>query len=232
MVYDGNREIKLHRSLSKIPVLAKEGTILPLDSSPITSHGVQRPTHVDILLVVGADAEFDLYEEDDTVPPAIGLQKGAFTHTLIKWCQKTGTLTITSNRPQQEPKRQWSVRLVGAHVKTDVRDHESFFVLGELSDNGQISRTFGGGLELDIVDIPGRLHEMLYRCEMDYQMKEVIWKLVTEDPSPVHVRMAKLYDLDIDSVLRDTVVEIWFADERALTAMDGGSRGDTYMQGI
>ncbi|KAB5515132.1 hypothetical protein GE09DRAFT_1231576 [Coniochaeta sp. 2T2.1] len=81
-------------------------------------------------------------------------------------------------------------------------------------------------LQLDVVDVTARLCEMLYRCESNYQMKGVIWQLVVEDTSPVHVRTTKLYDLDIDDV-RDAIVEIWFADQRALDAMEDGRSSGT-----
>ncbi|KAK3688705.1 glycoside hydrolase family 31 protein [Podospora appendiculata] len=63
LVYDGNRYMHLHRSLSEIPVLAKEGTIIPLDTSPNLENGSPRPVEITILLVVGADAYFELIEE-------------------------------------------------------------------------------------------------------------------------------------------------------------------------
>lgn len=220
MVYDGNREIKIHRPISKLPVFAKEGTILPLDVSPVTSHGVGEPTHIEISVVVGADAVFDLYEEDESVPRATGLPKEAFRHTSIRWRQKTGELRIFQRPRPSMRKRHWSVRFVGhTSVKTIDSRKENYSTVLDLGLHGSgcYVYRFQQDLQLDVVDMPARLHEMLYRSESDYQMKEVIWQLVTKDSSPTHVRMARLYDLEIESDLRDAIVEIWFADQRAIS---------------
>lgn len=103
-------------------------------------------------------------------------------------------------------------------------DYSTVLDLGELR-SGTCDTFLYQGLQLDVVDITARLHEMLYRCESHYQMKGVIWELVTEDPSPVHVRMAKLYDLDLEPDIRDAIIEIWFADQRALTSTDRADSG-------
>ncbi|OIW23810.1 hypothetical protein CONLIGDRAFT_664269 [Coniochaeta ligniaria NRRL 30616] len=211
--------IKVHRPLSKIPVFAKEGTILPLDVSPIASHGV--------LVVVGADATFDLYEEDESGPSAAGLPKEALVHTSIQWLQSHGVLRISQDTKRSTRKRHWSVRFVGQTSKKsrDMRteDYSTVLDLGELK-SGTSYKYLYQDLQLDVVDIPARLHEMLYRCESNYQVKGIVWELVTEDPSPVHVRMAKLYALDIESDIRDAILEIWFADQRALGKEGAGSR--------
>lgn len=225
MVYDGNREIKVHRPLSKIPVFAKEGTILPLDASPIAAHGVSAPTHIEVLVVVGADATFDLYEEDESGPSAAGLPKEALVHTLIQWRQKEGVLRISQDSKRGARKRHWSVRFVGqtsnkGNEFTKTEDHSTVVDFGELKSGTSHAYIFQD-LQLDVVDISARLHDMLYRCESNYQMKGVIWELVTQDPAPVHVRMAKLYDLDIESDIRDAIIEIWFADQRSLTKENG-----------
>ena len=65
LVYDGGRYMHLHRPLSQLPVLAKEGTIIPLDGTPRLSNGAPRPADITILLVVGKDAQFELVEEPE-----------------------------------------------------------------------------------------------------------------------------------------------------------------------
>jgi hypothetical protein len=103
-------------------------------------------------------------------------------------------------------------------------NHSTTISLGEISSTAGIEVSFGPDPKLDVVDMPARLHEMIYRCETDYQQKEEVWKLVTEDGAPVHVRMQKLFDMGLDERMRDAVLEIWFADGRAAVGGIGASQ--------
>ncbi|KAL2163952.1 hypothetical protein VTH06DRAFT_3165 [Thermothelomyces fergusii] len=127
LVYDGGRYMRLHRDLARMPVLAREGTIVPLDTTPRTGHGAARPAEITILLVVGRDAHFELVEEpeerpDDETPLS------AFVRTPISWSQADGVLTIGPERSGARAGagagarrwRQWNVKLVG-HTNTDVQ---------------------------------------------------------------------------------------------------------------
>ena len=63
VVYDGDRELSLHRGDGSIPALLRAGGILPLaaaDELDATSN----PERFEILLAPGADGEFDLVEDD------------------------------------------------------------------------------------------------------------------------------------------------------------------------
>lgn len=233
LVYDGGRNIRIHRTLSEIPVLAKEGTILPLDASPIAGHGAHTPTEIEVLLVVGADATFELVEEDESEPPRVRPPPESFVRTPIKWEQRRGRLTIGPASKPSAGRRNWTVRLVGytggnavlAGSVVRKENHSTVVEMGGVSAARGIEVVLGGeggNPQLDVVDVPGRLHEMLHRCETNYQMKEVVWRLVTHDDAPLHERTARLYGLDVEDDLRDAVLEIWFADRRSLRGSCGG----------
>ena len=64
VVYDGNRELTLYRPLSNPPVLAREGSIVPLDGSAVPTNNCANPRSYEILLVVGADGHFEIFEDD------------------------------------------------------------------------------------------------------------------------------------------------------------------------
>ncbi|KAK3323311.1 glycoside hydrolase family 31 protein [Cercophora scortea] len=272
LVYDGNRHMHLHRPLSEIPVLAKEGTIIPLDTSPNLENGSPRPVEITILLVVGADAHFELIEEVpvaddddesdyfdlDDEPPTSGGEgvihldpprrsstapRTTLSRTPITWSQKTGILTIgpasDSDKTKPDTARVWKVKLVG-HVsaKTEfdsadrvdswdkvTRDaHSTIVDLGTFSllrpDMFRVE--LGRDLQLDVVDIKARAHEMLYRCEMGYRMKGTVWDIIAPRDgggggggNSVRERVERLKQLDIVPELRDAVMEIWAADSRA-----------------
>ncbi len=81
LVYDGDRELKFHRVLSKFPVLAKEGTMLPLDGSSTLTNGTSNPAEMELLLVVGDDAKFELIEEDESASRVVRPDQDSFVRT-------------------------------------------------------------------------------------------------------------------------------------------------------
>ena len=66
LVYDGGRELLLHRDLSTIPVLAPAGAIVPLDGAEVPGNDPVNPSALEVLVVVGADGAFTLVEDDGT----------------------------------------------------------------------------------------------------------------------------------------------------------------------
>ncbi|KAL2156674.1 hypothetical protein VTH82DRAFT_1419 [Thermothelomyces myriococcoides] len=244
LVYDGGRYMYLHRELSQIPVLAKEGTIVPLDTTPRTGHGASRPTEITILLVVGKDAHFELVEEperqgggdsdaliDDETPLS------AFVRTPITWSQEDGVLTIGPewNGAGARRWRQWNVKLVG-HTNTDVqlqvpgfrvtRDVEArctTIALGNVHRWQQQDDGGGGGgfeislgrdLQLDVVDVRARAFEVLHRAEMGYEAKDPVWDVFTSGDA-VETRVRRLAALGVDPALKNALMEVWAADGRA-----------------
>ncbi|KAH8899028.1 glycoside hydrolase family 31 protein [Thozetella sp. PMI_491] len=228
LVYDGGREIKFHRTLSKFPVFAKEGSILPVDASPVLTNGVSNPSDMEIMLVVGADASFELIEEDESAKREVRPDPSSFIRTPITWDQKTGRLTVGPASKRTGKSRNWIVKLLG-HTKSDLsglvppeailkKDNSTMIKLGAAKDGQALEVVLGPDLRLDIVDIPSRVHEVLYRGETKHLPKEAVWQLVVESKDPLHIRQNRLHEMDIDADLRDAVIEVWLADERALAS--------------
>jgi len=138
VVYDGNRDLLLHRPLTGVPVLAAEGAIIPLDGSSHLKNGAPNPSSLEILLVVGADGSFDLIEDNGSgtqvddgglqVVEADGLESGddnvTFSCTTISYRQSSGILRIGSTSPMDPSiptHRDWSIRLIGHTPQEEVR---------------------------------------------------------------------------------------------------------------
>ena len=79
LVYDGDREIVMHRDLETIPVLAAAGAIIPLSAATSPGNDPGNPSALEILVVVGAHGAFDLIEDDGT---GDGLDPGGVTIPL------------------------------------------------------------------------------------------------------------------------------------------------------
>lgn len=138
VVYDGDRELSLHRPLNGYPVLAAEGAIIPLDAALNLENGAPNPSSLEILLVVGADGSFELIEDNGTgtrvddggfgIVEVDGTESGTdnvcFSHTSISYKQSSGILRIGPTLPSNPsiPKnRDWIIRLVAHTPKDDIR---------------------------------------------------------------------------------------------------------------
>ncbi|KKY17708.1 putative glycoside hydrolase [Phaeomoniella chlamydospora] len=95
-IYISKKEIDLHRSLYQYPVLAKEGTIIPLDANDSPPNGSENPDSFELLVIVGRDGHFDIIEEavDDPDQGFKTSNAGTMRTIPINWKQSTSTLKI------------------------------------------------------------------------------------------------------------------------------------------
>lgn len=91
-VYNGGKKIKMFRDLSSIPVLAKEGAIIPLAINDKTND-CTNPEEMEILIYRG-NGKFRLYEDDGET---MNYKNGAFAETEFEVAEKNGDVTFTVN---------------------------------------------------------------------------------------------------------------------------------------
>ncbi len=109
LVYDGGRELLLHRDLSTIPVLAPAGALVVLDAAQVPPNDPVNPPALEVLVVVGADGTFDLVEDDGT--------DDRVARTPLRLDQTAGTLTIggaTGALDCVPATRSWTVTVVAS----------------------------------------------------------------------------------------------------------------------
>ncbi|BCS26787.1 uncharacterized protein APUU_51498A [Aspergillus puulaauensis] len=110
-LYDADREITFHRRLEEYPVLACEGTIIPMDADPAPVNGCVNPDAFEFLIVIGNDAEATVVEDigDDATPPpghnelkTARKEHGLQRKSVIQFNQPTGRLIAERiNRPSK-----------------------------------------------------------------------------------------------------------------------------------
>jgi hypothetical protein len=129
-VYNRAGELKVHRPLNFVPVLAPEGAVVPLDGAWRPKSGSPNPDSLELLVVVGADGSFTLTEDDgsgthvddcgfalidDAGEESSDTNNVKFATTPIVYKQSAGVLKIgpvdgdTSCVPKS---REWKVRLL------------------------------------------------------------------------------------------------------------------------
>ena len=111
-VYEGDREVELHRELGSIPALLRAGGILPLAAADDLD-ATRNPERLELLVAPGADGEFTLVEDDGTgaTPDDIPTAR-----TTIAWDQAAGVLSIgAADDPHGvlPREREWTVRFLG-----------------------------------------------------------------------------------------------------------------------
>jgi alpha-glucosidase (family GH31 glycosyl hydrolase) len=226
LVYDGDREIMLHRDLATIPVLAPAGAIIPLDGAHVPGDDPVNPEHLELLVVVGADGAFELVEDDGT---GDGLGPATIVRTAIRYDHHAGTVTVGPARgalPAVPSSRRWTITFVAARVP---HREPSAFVDGApvLADvTATATRTsvtvddvpavaslvvaLGAGPRLVDNDVRTRLFALLEAAQIEYVVKSTVLRVATSS-QPLHVRVSHLHALGLDDALASAVDEILLA---------------------
>ncbi|WP_285597790.1 TIM-barrel domain-containing protein [Kineosporia sp. NBRC 101731] len=227
LVYDGEREIHLHRDLETVPVLAPAGALVPLDAAQVPGNDPVNPGHLELLVVVGADGSFDLLEDDGTV-------EGPVARTPIRLAQDPGILRIgpVQGAGGTVPDvRSWTVtfpalapgiepvatvddvpvpaRIVREGTRTSV-------VVEAVPSSATVRIILGDRPLLGDNNVHQRVFAVLDRAQIEYVTKARVMECITTAPS-LSVRLSRLQALDLDPGLFRAVGEI------LLARSDGGA---------
>ncbi|MCR6493675.1 glycoside hydrolase family 31 protein [Cellulomonas sp. P24] len=237
LVYDGDREIHLHRDLTSIPVLARAGAIVPLDGDQVPANEPVNPRHLEVLVVVGADGAFDLVEDD-------GTRDGAASRTTIRFDQGAGTVTVlppSGDVGHLPTARDWTLTFPaldgdvtptatvdGRDVAVSVRRHTTRLQVGvadvpvraELRIYLGVGSGVGAGVEpgveagpgprLAANDVRSRLFALLDRAQIEYALKSRILEIATT-AQPLALRAAQVMALELEPALASAVAEVLLA---------------------
>ncbi|MGY4645517.1 TIM-barrel domain-containing protein [Cellulomonas sp. URHB0016] len=226
LVYDGGRELVLHRDLSTVPVLARAGAIVPLDAAPVPGNDPMNPDAFEVLVVVGADGSFTLVEDDGT---GDGLDEAGVARTPLRLDQEHGTVVlgpVTGNLSCVPARRAWTVTFVAldepSHdvvVRVDgepvpcrvERASDRFEVLvGPVAVGATVTVDVGPDPQLTSNDVPGRLFAVLDRAQVEYDLKPRVHAIATSD-APLAVRVSHLVALGLDPALTTALLEVLLA---------------------
>ncbi|ORX39568.1 putative alpha-xylosidase [Kockovaella imperatae] len=233
-VYDGDRTISFHRPLDKIPVLAKEGAIVPLDASDNLENGCPLPAKLEILLVIGADGQFELVEDDGS---GESIDRIDFSKTLITYSHEKGQLVIGPSSHALVAERHWSVRLLAytpdpskvkatsggqplpVQVSNPVQTadpHGWLIDLGVLSASQSTTVDLGEAQpQLDKRGVTDQLFRVIDASQMDNVMKHNLWEVVqTAGKVTLNVLISNVDAIPCDDALKQAVFEILLADSR------------------
>lgn len=225
VVYDGDRSIWLCRALDKIPVLLRQGAIVPFDAGSAGVNGAKNPQELELVVVIGADGHFDLMEEDEIYNAEVS--EGGWIKTSIEFNQSEGRLTIT---PGGQKVRHWKVRFIG------LRHHDYISIASNRSESVSNLAHVDGGSCVDIGHIqPGDtgvvslgtrpqlttndpellIDPILYDAQLDFQLKDTISSIISPKDIPVSIRITQLAAVNMEEDLRHVLQELLLADSRS-----------------
>ncbi len=227
-VYDGDRELWISRSLGSYPVFAREGSIVPLDAMEEPSNGGRNPSAFEVFIVVGADGEFEMTEDDGSGSLVDEIKA---TRTPITYSQANGTVKIgpTYGVPQNPDEREWSLRFLamtklkklrflvdGVERKaiTEKVSNGLLLKLGAISRSSMVIVELGEKPQLGLTDSASHTYPFLSDAQINFELKENIWQIVTAKVQKT-VQTSRLHALEMDSNLLEAVLEYVLADSRA-----------------
>ena len=211
VVYDGGRELLLHRDLTSIPVLAAAGAIVPLDGAEVPGNDPVNPSSLEVLVVVGADGSFTLVEDDG----ADGIARTTLTYSQ-------GTLTVappTGSVDCLPATRTWTVTFLafdgtpvvpGFASRTERHDGRVSVTVDDVPVHATLTVELGPDPQLTANDVAGRLFTLLDRAQISYDLKTRIHQIATSD-APLSVRASHLQSLALDPPLATAVGELLLA---------------------
>ena len=136
--YEGGRWVRMYRDIDSIPVLAPEGTILPMYKNDRTNDlSLDQPLEIHIWRGMGS---FELYEDDGE---SMDYKSGKSCKTLFEITEQNGSLTLTITPPKDSagllpPERDIYIKfrdIDAADVKVTVSSEPVTIVLDDIKPN-------------------------------------------------------------------------------------------------
>jgi hypothetical protein len=227
MVYDGDRVIKTHRSTDKTPVLARGGSIIPLDNSSVkgeVKNGAPIPDAIEIIVVVGKDGSLELLEDDGR---AEEIESIKFAKTPVVFSQEKGQITIGPTENPLVKERKWSIRLpafsaasleaIKSKTKIQVKKDDGAVIIqitAPVSASDKIVIDLGTKPELDKNDIQSRALQILDKSQIDHDLKWGVWQHFQEMKGmSSNVFMSRLRAFGMEEEVMDALLEVLLAQD-------------------
>ncbi len=208
--YDGGRTQTFYRPISQIPVLAREGSILPLTGEG--DLGVENPASLELRIFGAQPGGFVLYEDNDAFEPRT-------LRTRFDYAAEGFTIGAADGELNVSPaSREYTLRFVGIEPvevlegdsSYDERSRTLTVRLGDVDTAAGASIAFAAPPVLATNEIERRVFDLLDRTQMAIKTKEAVYAVVTESPNPARA-VSGLQSLDLDPVLFGALTEVLLA---------------------
>ncbi len=223
-IYSGEgRKRKIYRDIEHIPVLLKDGGIVP-ESLEDKENGTANPKNMRILFGAGKSGEYELYEDDGI---STEYEKGSFVTTrIVMKREDSGECKIVigpargdlSLIPKKRSYELWLYGLLdasefitnGKGVKTDYDEerHILKIIIEERSVSEEISIKIKDAA-LATNDKKAEVIKLLDRAWIEMESKDRIFWALVENEGNEEAFIARLKELDVAENLKDALGEIF-----------------------
>ena len=224
MRYRGGRTMFMFRPIETIPVLAKAGGILPLQSDSELSSRTDNPAALELLIFCGADGAFELYEDDGV---SMDYEKGVCVTTryALDWTAKRFTVEPTAGELSLIPeKRRYTLRFYGVGAESvksvsvggetveftsefDAKRNVLSVTLGAFAPRERVEVQLREETELADNNILDNAYELLNRAQVAFLTKENLYRLLCA-PGGVMEKLSTIYSTYMDEGIREAVTEL------------------------
>lgn len=226
LIYRGDRTMYLYRRPEHIPALAPAGAIIPLTERSEASNGTANPTSLELRIFAGASGSFDLIEDDETEEtssrkPArtsmeLDWEAGTFTvhpavgHTSALPAQRNYDLSFTGFAAPENVAGTSSGRPMKYTLTTNHATNTTTISVENVATEDGLQLTFESGMNLAMNNAPTRALELLTDAQIDFHLKDSIFKKIQECPDPA-LLISHLQSMDLESDLMGALTEIFLA---------------------
>ena len=209
--YKGGRKVDLWRDIYEMPVLVREGSIIPLKDMEGYDNSIENPEKLEVLVYPGESGEFVLWEDGGDTPE--DLDENWVSTRMTKTADENGTVFIVEaaqgNTAVIPQKRSWKIRFCNiqdkpqevtvngqvykdAEFAEDKKLHGTIVILKDVPADAQVKVTFAADAAVYQRDYAEEVYEILEKAQITYAQKTDVYKVVKElgtEAVPVLVSM-------------------------------------------
>lgn len=213
--YQGDRRITLWRDLDSIPVLAKAGSIVPMQAEEELSSRTDNPKHLEICVFAGENGSFILYEDDGI---SMNYENGSYVQTeyRLDWDNRRFVIGAAKGDLSLVPeKRSYTIRFYGlkdgavSGAKFNSRKNILTLEIGATPVDEEIT------VELNDTAILGNnirelCYEIINRAQYPFSQKEALFRLINSG-KPVAQILSTMNTMQIGEEMKSAISEILLA---------------------
>ena len=216
--YEGDREYRVYRDLSKMPVFVKAGGIIPLSATD--GNDVKNPEALEIRIYPGAENKFVMYEDDGETQ---NYKNGEFAET--EFVLKTNSFTICPVRGNSQSvpqKRRFKLVFVNIENSFDRAEIDGNTVETKTSyENSQLTVEFEAEITEKVSvmfnkeireaqpDVQGEIKRRLMSMKCEYAVKSEIYSMANHCTKDQLI--CGVLSMDISENMKYAVLEPIFA---------------------
>lgn len=227
VVYDGDRELDMYRTLRGIPVLTPEGSIIPLDRHTAPANGCKNPDAYEVIVVVGQNGRFDIIEDSrDDRWDETETDDADRRSLSVSYDQAHGQLSLSGGS-----RNAWTFRFISAYIElSSIKVHIGDESVAEASctnegrdtvvtlpaglpSTAKVVIELGPDPQLSVLDHAETISRLLLDFQTSFDTKDRIWEIVKAE-QPTIVKVGRLLSLDLDEVIVGPILELLMADSR------------------